>query len=91
MKKRTIIILNIIALIVSLFWLVNSNYDYEPIILCITLLATLIGLTLKDKIMGKNDAKIEGDENEVKQGTSKKKSTENKTVIKGNKNKVEQK
>lgn len=91
MKKRTIIILNIIALIVSLFWLVNSNYDYEPIILCITLLATLIGLTIKDKIMGKNDAKIKGDENEVKQGTSKKKSTENKTVIKGNKNKVEQK
>ncbi|MBR9831549.1 hypothetical protein GYB57_05325 [bacterium] len=91
MKRKLIIGLNIVALIISAIWLINSNYDFEPIILCVTLVATLLGLTLKDKIMGKNDAKIKGDENEVKQGTEKKKSSENKTVIKGNKNKVEQK
>lgn len=91
MKRRTIIILNVLALIVSLFWWINTNYDYEPIILCITLLATLIGLTLKDKIMNKNKVKIKGDENEIKQGSKKKKKTENEVVIKGNKNKVEQK
>ena len=37
------------------------------------------------------DKSIKGDENEVKQGTKKTKSTDNKTVIKGNKNKVQQK
>ncbi|WP_324024577.1 hypothetical protein QSV08_15325 [Maribacter sp. BPC-D8] len=91
MKTKIIIGLNIVALIISVIWLINSNYDFEPIILCVTLMATLLGLTIKDKIMGKNDAKIKGDENEVKQGTKKTKSTDNKTVIKGNKNKVQQK
>lgn len=91
MKKRLIIALNIIALIITIVWLINSDYDFEPTILCLTLTATLIGLTLKDKIMGKNDSKIKRDKNEVKQGSKKSKNSDNKTVIKGNKNKVKQK
>ena len=42
--KYVYIILNIIALIISIIWLINSKYDYEPIIVSITLLITLIGL-----------------------------------------------
>ena len=89
--KKSIITLNILALIVALFWLFKTDFDFEPLIVCITLIATLIGLLFKDKIMSKNIAKIEGDENKVNQTKTKSDKSENKVVIKGNKNKVKQK
>jgi len=77
--KKILIALNSIALVLSLFWYKSTNYEYEPLIVAITLLVALIAqifISNKSKslkIKGKKNftyqkeldssAEIEGDEN----------------------------
>jgi len=65
--KKVLISLNSIALTVAIFWFINTNYDNEPLIAIITLIATLLGLIYsvnKTKYL-----KIKGNENFTKQTT----------------------
>lgn len=92
--KKSILILNIIALVVSIIWMINSNYEFEPIIVSITFVATLIGLIYnKDFLSTTNKSRIKGDKNQVRQGNSDSKIEINKTnesKINGSENNVTQ-
>lgn len=68
--KNTLILFDLAALIGAALWAVASNFEYEPVILFITLLGALIGLLVKgDELLGgsSNRAVIKGRNNTVKQ------------------------
>ena len=92
--RPIIIILNIAALIFSILWMINTDYEFEPIILTITLIATLIGLIYnKDFLSSKNKSIIKGDKNRVTQGSKDSKievTKSNESSIEGNENEVNQ-
>lgn len=93
--RQIILILNIAALMFSVAWMIKSNYEFEPLILTITLVATLIGLIYnKDFLSSSNKSTIKGNKNKVTQGNKKSNITvdkSNESSIDGNENKVNQK
>lgn len=92
--KNVIIIINIIALVITGIWMYSSNYDFEPIILFLTLVATLIGLIYSQKTSKMiNKSEIDGEGNAVIQGNTKSDKhidQSNESKIKGKGNQVNQ-
>lgn len=60
--KIALIVINTIALVLTVFWAKESNYEYEPLILGVTLIATLVTL-LFNQAKATKDAKVKGKEN----------------------------
>lgn len=89
--RNLIILLDILAIIATCFWLKSSNFDYEPIILLITLITTLIGALFKvdEKFISQNSAVIKGNGNKVSQSSGSQ-NISNTTNIKGSKNAINQ-
>lgn len=67
--KVVIIFLNLGALILSTIWYIQSGYQFEPLILNITLVATLLGLFFNE-FTKRSKVKIKGSENTAYQGNS---------------------
>lgn len=79
--KKIIQILSIIVLIIAVVWAVKSDFDYEPIIVCITSILAIVStskFTNRSVIKGKKNklkqdsrsgaihsSEIDGEENEV--------------------------
>lgn len=58
MVKRAFFILNLVALLLAMGWMINS-FDWEPIIVFVTLLGTFLTLIFKQDDSKKNSADIE--------------------------------
>ena len=86
--KTILIIINTIALVVGVLWMIESEFEYQPIILCITLIATLIGLFISSNEYNKSN--VSGNHNEIFQ-TNSDKGIKNDVKIDGNSNKIKQK
>jgi hypothetical protein len=92
--RQAVLILNIVALVFSIIWMINSNYEYEPIIVSITFIATLIGIIYnKDFLSNTNKSTIKGSKNVVHQGNKNSKietDKKNQSKIDGDENEVKQ-
>ncbi|MEZ4884611.1 MAG: hypothetical protein R3E32_07800 [Chitinophagales bacterium] len=94
-NKTIVIIVNLICLALSIFWLFNSKANLEPLILIISFIGTLI-ITLIYKPKGatfsiENKAIIRGNNNEIGQSiTNSDQTKSNKLEIEGNDNKSTQ-
>jgi len=92
--KNIVILLNIAALFFSVIWMISSKYDFEPTILTITFIATLIGLIGgKDFLTSSNSTTIIGNKNKIFHGNDKSTiaiNKKNEIDIKGDENEVNQ-
>ena len=87
MVKNIALVLNAIALVLSIMWAIKSKFEYEPIILSITLVAVLVGI-IYAKNGRRNKTVIKGDQNKVTQNGSAEEVNE--SEITGNSNEVNQ-
>ncbi len=81
--KNVIIALSIMAFIIAIVWTVQSNYEYEPIIVTITLFIAIIAVGGKA-----NYLRIRGKKNTVQQDS--RTGSSNRSIIKGDENNVSQ-
>jgi hypothetical protein len=92
--KKNLVFLNFLALVASFFWAIKTNFDYEPIIVILTLIVTLIGLIKNKELPGfSNIAVIKGGNNKVNQSINGDKgvlSKENSASIDGEFNEITQ-
>lgn len=68
--KNALILFDIAALVGTAFWVKSAHFDYEPVVLFITLLGALIGLLIKgDALVGgtSNTAVVKGRNHKVTQ------------------------
>ncbi len=63
--KILLFLLTVTALIFSIIWAINTNFDYEPVIVSITTFIALLGLFAYNN--NSNTIKIKGNNNETYQ------------------------
>lgn len=72
MKKEIIIAIDIVALIIAIIWGYKTNWDFEPIVVILSLVGALIGLILSKSSKSKmNKVNIKGSGNKIHQDIGK--------------------
>lgn len=102
-NQKVLVFANTIALVISIIWMIKSNFDYEPIIVTITFIITLFSLFFYDKSNSeKNDKKTPFSKNYINAKGNKSKlnlsskfiadgENSNIVIIEGDENEIDQK
>ncbi len=81
--------INIACLVISTIWMVKSNFDFEPIIVTLGLIAALF---FSSNLQKRNFIKIKDGNNEIEQENSQTEGfASNEVIIKRGNNKIKQK
>ena len=89
--SKLLLIINSIALAFSSIWMITSKFAFQPIVVTLGLISTLIVLIIKKEESDKNSIRIEGNLNKSHQENTNMKASRNNIEIIGDNNQVEQK
>lgn len=84
--KYPLIVLNIIIIVLAFLWLNNDTPIYEPIIVIVGQIITLLALAFEGRTLISNEANIKGDGNIASFENTGDKNTKNEANIVGNRN-----
>ena len=95
--RTLLIVINVVAICLALYWCFHTDYDLSPVLTLIGLFITLVTIFVKTKNdrndVAKNIAKIKGRANYVDQAINGKrdKNSSNQAKVDGDENSVKQK